>query len=118
VDRNAQSAAGAARTAPAAPAAFHFGPGHVIVHGNPPFIEAFGESSVGQPAREALIGLPPAAFDLMDEVYRTGRPLARRIETTFGIRRLVVAPRRDPETGETYGVTMHLPEARRREARR
>lgn len=90
------------------PAAFHMGAGHLIVHGNAPFIEAFGMGSVGQPAREALLDLPPAAFELMDLVYRTGRPLAARIETPSGERRLVVAPRVDPETGETYGVTSHL----------
>ncbi len=44
----------------------------------------------------------------MDRVLREGRPLARRIETPAGERRLVVVPRRDPETGETYGVTTHL----------
>ncbi len=90
------------------PAAFHLGPGHVIVHGNPPFIEAFGADVVGQPAREALVGLPAAAFELMDVVFREGRPLARRVRTSDGDRRLVVVPRRDPETGETYGVASHL----------
>jgi hypothetical protein len=90
------------------PAAFHFGPGHLIVYGNEPFIEAFGAASLGQPAREALVGWPPEAFELMDRVYRDGRPLARRIVTPDGPRRLVVVPRRDPETGETYGVTSHL----------
>ncbi|HET7027106.1 MAG TPA: hypothetical protein VFI28_05405 [Candidatus Limnocylindrales bacterium] len=93
--------------------AFHFGPGHLILHGNAPFLEAFGPSCVGQPAREALVDLRSAAFDLMDEVYRTGRPLARRVRTRLGERRLVVAPRRDPETGETYGVTSHLALPRR-----
>jgi hypothetical protein len=91
-----------------APAAFHFGAGHVIVHGNPAFIEAFGADAVGQPAREALVGLPSKAFELMDLVYSTGKPGACRVTTTAGPRRLVVAPRRDPETGETYGVTTHL----------
>jgi hypothetical protein len=92
----------------ASPAAFHFGPGHVIMHGNRPFVEAFGASAVGMPAREALVGLPPEAFELMDLVYRTGRSLARRIRTVDGDRRLVVVARRDPETDETYGVTTHL----------
>ena len=90
------------------PAAFHLGQGHLIVHGNAAFVEAFGKGCVGQPAREALLDLPPAAFELMDLVYRTGKPLATRIETPAGERRLVVAPRVDPETGETYGVTSHL----------
>ncbi len=90
------------------PAAFHVGPGHMIVHGNAAFVELFGPRCVGQPAREALVGLPTEAFELMDQVYRGGKPLARRIVTTWGARRLVVAARQDPETGETYGVMTHL----------
>ena len=90
------------------PAAFHSGPGHVIVYGNAAFIERFGAGCVGLPAREALLDLPASAFALMDRVYRSGRPLARRIRTAVGERRLVVAPRRDIETGETYGVATHL----------
>ena len=90
------------------PAAFHVGPGHLIVHGNEAFLAAFGAGCVGQPAREALLDLPPAAFELMDLVYRDGKPLACRIATPDGDRRLVVAVRRDPETGETDGVTSHL----------
>ncbi len=93
---------------PPYPAAFHIGAGHMIVHGNRAFIEAFGRGCIGQPAREALLDLPPAAFELMDLVYRGGKPLACRITTPAGERRLVVAARRDPETGETYGVTTHL----------
>ena len=102
------------RTDPAAsltgpsPAAFHYGPAHVIMHGNAAFLAAYGRSSLGQPAREAMTDLPRAAFELMDRVLREGRPLARRIATPAGDRRLVVVPRRDPETGETYGVTSHL----------
>lgn len=90
------------------PAAFFLGRAHRIVHGNPPFLAAFGASSVGQPAREALIDLPAAAFDTMDAVLRTGRPLARRLTVSGRPFRLVVAPRRDPATGETYGVASHL----------
>ncbi len=90
------------------PAAFHFGPAHVIMHGNPAFLVMFGEASVGVPAREAMADLPRTAFELMDRVYREGRPLARRVRTPAGDRRLVVVPRRDPETGETYGVATHL----------
>jgi hypothetical protein len=93
---------------PPFPAAFHVGAGHMIVHGNRAFIEEFGQGCIGQPAREALLGLPPAAFELMDMVYRGGKPLACRISTSAGERRLVVAARQDPETGETYGVTSHL----------
>jgi hypothetical protein len=91
-----------------APVAFHLGAGHLIVHGNPAFVEAFGAEAIGQPAREALLDLPPKAFELMDLVFRTGVPGACRVVTARGPRRLVVAPRRDPETGETYGVTTHL----------
>ena len=90
------------------PAAFHYGPAHLIMHGNPAFMTAFGETTLGMPAREAMTDLPRAAFELMDRVYREGRPLARRVSTPDGERRLVVVPRRDPETGETYGVTTHL----------
>ena len=82
--------------------------GHMIMHGNPAFIEAFGAHAIGQPAREALIGLPPKAFELMDLVFATGKPGACQVTTAAGPRRLVVVPRRDPETGETYGVTTHL----------
>jgi len=90
------------------PAAFHVGSGHMIVHGNPAFMEAFGARSIGQPAREALVGLPSKAFELMDLVLATGKPGACRVDTRLGPRRLVVAARTDPETGEIYGVTTHL----------
>jgi hypothetical protein len=80
----------------------------MIMHGNPAFTELFGTQVVGQPAREALLGLPPKAFELMDLVFSTGRPGACRVTTAAGPRRLVVVPRRDPETGEIYGVTTHL----------
>lgn len=100
------------------PAAFHVGAGHMIVHGNRAFIEAFGKGCIGQPAREALVDLPPAAFELMDLVYQGGRPLACRIVTPAGERRLVVAARRDPETGETYGVSTHLRPVTREPSRR
>ena len=90
------------------PAAFHLGAGHLIVYGNPAFVETFGARSIGQPAREAMLDLPPAAFELMDLVFRGGKPLACQIDTPAGEQRLVVAARIDPETGETYGVTTHL----------
>lgn len=80
----------------------------MIVHGNAAFVALFGDRCVGQPAREALIGLPVEAFELMDAVFLGGKALARRIETTWGARRLVVAARQDPETGQTYGVMTHL----------
>jgi hypothetical protein len=71
-------------------------------------MEVFGPNTLGQPAREALVGLPPKAFELMDLVLETGKAGACRLDTRLGPRRLVVAPRRDPETGEVYGVTTHL----------
>ena len=95
------------KAVPPAPAAFHLGAGHRIVHGNPAFIEAFGEAAIGQPAREALLSLPPKAFALMDLVFATGKAGACQIATDEGQRRFVVAPRRDPETGDVYGVTTH-----------
>jgi len=82
------------------PAAFHVGPAHVIVWGTPPFRAIYGAECLALSAREALLDLPPEAFTLMDRVLREGRPLARRIETPSGERRLVVVPRRDPD-GET-----------------
>lgn len=90
------------------PAAFHDGAAHIIRWANPLFLELFGAEVVGLPAREAMTGLERAGFELMDRVLREGRPLARRVSTPAGPRRLVVVPRRDIETGETYGVTTHL----------
>ena len=93
-----------------APAAFHFGEGHRIMHGNPAFVARYGATSIGQPAREAMIDLPAVAFELLDRVLAEGRPLARRIVLPDGDRRLVVVPRRDPGTHEVYGVTSWLRE--------
>lgn len=90
------------------PAAFCLGPGHVVVHGNPAFISAFRETAVGLPAREVLVDLPSAAFELMDAVLGGGKPLATWLPGPGEDWRLTVAPRVDPETGETYGVSFHL----------
>jgi hypothetical protein len=90
------------------PATFHLGPGHRIVYGNAAFVAEFGAACLGLPAREALLDLPAEAFELMDRVYRSGRPLACRIRVKDADRRLIVAVRRDPETGETYGVACHF----------
>jgi hypothetical protein len=90
------------------PAAFHDGAAHIIRWANPPFLALFGEGSPGLPAREAMTGLPRAGFELMDRVLREGRPLARRVATPAGERRLVVVPRIDIESGEAYGVVTHL----------
>jgi hypothetical protein len=90
------------------PAAFCFGPGHVVVHGNPAFIAAFGESAVGLPVREILVDLPSAAFEVLDAVLDGGKPLATWLQQPDDDWRLTVAPRIDPETNETYGVSFHL----------
>jgi hypothetical protein len=101
------------------PSAFLLGAGHVIVHGNAAFLEVYGRPSVGLPAREALTDLPAAAFALMDRVLAEGRPLAMRLALRTGEeRRLVVAPRRELESAETYGVALHLrPVSRRADSR-
>jgi hypothetical protein len=78
------------------------------MHGNQPFLDTFGASCLGQPAREVMVGLPEPAFTLMDRVLAEGRPLARDIVASGRRYRFVVVPRRDPETNEIYGVTTHL----------
>jgi hypothetical protein len=90
------------------PAALLHGPAHLIVYGNEPFLAEFGTGSLGLPAAEALLDLPRAAFELMDLVYRQGRPLARWITVRGTGRRLTVAERRDVATGEVYGIAIHL----------
>jgi hypothetical protein len=90
------------------PAGLCVGRGHVLVYGNPALKKAYGPRSVGLPAREALMGLPPEAFHVLDAVLATGRPLARWIWLAGEQWRLVAAPRVDPETGEVYGVALHL----------
>ncbi len=89
------------------PAGFCSGPGHVVVYGNPAFRRSFPEA-LGLPAREGLIELPAIAFALLDAVYLRGRPLARWVRIGGEEWRLTVAPRRDPETQEVYGVAFHL----------
>ena len=90
------------------PAGLCSGPGHVVVYGNPAFVAAFGEQSVGLPARESMLGLPAEAFVLLDAVLREGRPLARWITREGEDWRLTAMPRFDPETQEQYGVAFHL----------
>lgn len=92
------------------PAAFHYGPGHVVMYANPAFQREFGEHCLGLPAREVMVALPSQAFEVMDRVLERGKPLARRLRTPSGLRRIVVAPRTDPESGEVYGVVSHLVE--------
>ena len=91
------------------PAAFCFGPGHVVMHGNPAFISSFGDAAVGLPAREIL--RRPARRCVRTDGRRSSRVGSRWRRGCTGPDedwRLTVAPRRDPETGETYGVTFHL----------
>jgi len=93
------------------PVALLYGPGQRIVHANPAFIEEFGPWAVGLPAREALVGMPALVFDVADRVRGSGRPLACWLEVAGSRRRLTVAPRRDPETDEVYGVAIRLASA-------
>jgi len=93
---------------PARPAAFCFGAGHMVMHGNAAFRASFGDRAVGLPAREVLLDLPGEAFDLLDRVFATGRPLARWIKRGQEEWRLTAAPRVDPESNEVYGVLLHL----------
>ena len=102
--RSSSSASGPGRR----PAGIAMGHGHVVVYGNPAFRSMFGSAAVGLPARESLVDLPPAAFGLLDAVLSEGRPLARWIERADGSWRLTAIPRRDPETGEVYGLAFHL----------
>jgi hypothetical protein len=93
---------------PPRPAAFCVGPGHLVVYGSPDFVEVFGSGCVGLPAREGLVDLPAEAFALLDRVLARGRPLARWISRDGGDWRMTAVPRLDPETGEPYGVALHL----------
>jgi len=90
------------------PAGFASGPGHVVVYGNPAFRTMFGDGAVGLPARETMLDLPAEAFLLLDAVLTDGRPLARWVDRPDGSWRLTAIPRRDPETGNVYGVAFHL----------
>jgi len=90
------------------PAGLLYGPAHVVVHANEPFRELFGAESAGLPAVEALLDLPRSAFELLDLVYREGRPFARWIAMRGAEWRLTVAPRADLGTGEVYGIAVHL----------
>lgn len=92
------------------PAAFHYGPGHVVMYANPAFQSEFGDRCLGLPAREVMVALPSEAFQVMDLVLQRGKPLARRLRMAGGARRIVVAPRTDPENGTVYGVVSHLVE--------
>ena len=90
------------------PAGLCFGPGHIVVYGNPSFVSAFGAYAVGLPAREVMLDVPPEAFWLLDAVFVRGLPLARWIDRDGEPWRMTASPRRDPETDEVYGVAFHL----------
>ena len=92
------------------PAGLCAGPAHMVVYGNPALRAAFGDVSVGLPARDGILGLPSEACTLLDAVYQGGRPLARWIDRDGEAWRLTAAPRKDPENGEIYGVAFHLRE--------
>ena len=98
----------AGTTSSGGPSAFLFGRAHLVMHGNAEFKAAYGAACLGQPARESMLDLPRPGFEVMDRVLTEGRALATRVRMPGGDRRLVVAPRKDPETGETYGVIVHL----------
>ena len=93
------------------PVALLYGPGLRIVHTNPAFAAEFGLHVLGMPAREALLELPAEALHVIDRVLASGRPLACWLEIGGERRRLTVAPRRDPEDGEIYGVAIRLAHA-------
>jgi hypothetical protein len=98
----------AAPVTPQQPVALLYGPAQRVVHGNPAFLAEFGSAAIGLPAREALVGLPTLLFEVVDRVLAEGRPLACWLVVKGGRRRLTVAPRRDVEYGEMYGVAIRL----------
>jgi hypothetical protein len=106
--RAGSPAGGPAAHATQHPAAMLYDPGHLVVYGNPPFRALFGAGCIGLPAAEALVDLPRAAFELMDLVYREGRPLALWIAVRGAPWRLTIADRREVGTGEVYGIALHL----------
>jgi len=90
------------------PAGFCVGAGHVVMYGNPAFVARFGERCLGMPAREVMVDLPEAGFEVFDAVYSGGRALARWVTIDGEEWRVVARPRQDPDTGMTYGVAFHL----------
>ena len=90
------------------PAAMTVGPGHLVVYGNRAFRTLFGETAVGMPARESMLGFPPASFELLDAGLVRGRPLARWIRRDGTDWRLTAIPRIEFGTDEIYGVSFHL----------
>ena len=94
--------------APLRPAGMCHGTGHIVVYGNPALLERFGSGCIDVPAREGLLGLPRAAFGLLDAVLTRGKPLARWIPMDGEDWRMTAAPMVDVGTGEIYGVRFHL----------
>jgi len=90
------------------PVALLYGPRHRIVHANPAFVAEFGAIQIGMPAAEALLDLPPRVLEVVDRSMASAKPLATWIEVHGARRRLTVAPRSDPETGEIYGVAIRI----------
>ena len=90
------------------PAGVTHGAGHLLDYGNPAFRSMFGDHAVGMPVRESMVGLPVEVFDLLDVVFREGRPLARWIHHDGEDWRLTAVPRRDVESDEVYGVAFHF----------
>jgi hypothetical protein len=89
------------------PVALLYGRGRQIVHANPAFVAEFG-ACTGMPAEEALVDMPRIVFEVVDRAFNAGRPLATWVTIGARRRRLTVAPRRDVETGEIYGVAIRL----------
>jgi hypothetical protein len=92
----------------AQPVALLYGPGHKVVHANAAFTTEFGLIPIGVPASEALVDWPPIVLDVVERAIAGGRPLAAWVTVHGNRRRLTVAPRSDPETGEVYGVALRL----------
>ncbi|GEM_PF-2313514 len=92
------------------PVALLYGRGRQIVHANPAFVREFG-ACTGMPAEEALVDMPRIVFEVVDRAFDAGRPLATWVTIGATRRRLTVAPRRDVETGEIYGVAIRLASA-------
>ncbi len=92
----------------AQPAALLYGPAHKIVHANAAFVVEFGSVPIGVPAVEALLDLPPLVLEVVERAIAERRALACWVDVRGTRRRLTVAPRSDPETGEVYGVALRL----------
>ena len=90
------------------PAGLCVGSGHLVVYGNPAFVAQFGDRCLGMPAREVLVDVPSAAFELLDAVFERGQPLARWITRRGQDWRMTAMPRREPGSTAVYGVAFHL----------